>query len=180
MAGGLYKFWNSASGAFNKLVVNPMMRRSFASCGSNVRIHRHSEIAGIENITMGHDVYIGPGATLLTTKARIVVGDYVMSGPNLTIITGDHRTDILDRPMATLTDDDKLPENDLDVVIGNDVWLGSGVTLLKGVTVSEGCIIAAGAVVTKNVEPAFSIWGGVPARCIGSRLPDEAEPSNGS
>ena len=67
---------------------------------------------------MGHDVYLGPGATLLTTRAKIIVGDYVMSGPNLTIITGDHRTDVLDKPMMALTDEDKLPENDQDVVIG--------------------------------------------------------------
>ncbi|WP_158559581.1 acyltransferase [Collinsella sp. AF20-14LB] len=119
---------------------------------------------------MGHDVYLGPRTTLLTTRAKIRIGDYVMSGPNLTVISGDHRTDILDRPMMTLSDEDKLPENDQDVIIGDDVWMGSGVTILKGVHVSDHCVIAAGAVVTKDIEPEFSIWGGVPARCLGSRL----------
>lgn len=110
---------------------------------------------------MGHDVYLGPGTTLLTTRAKIQIGDYVMSGPNLTVITGDHRTDILDRPMMELTDEDKLPDNDQDVVIGSDVWMGSGVTILKGVHISDHCVIAAGAVVTKDVEPEYSIfWGG--------------------
>ena len=33
--------------------------------------------------------------------------------------------------MMTLDESDKLPENDQDVVIGNDVWIGSGVTILK-------------------------------------------------
>ena len=28
---------------------------------------------------MGHDVYIGPGATFLTTRAKIHIGNYVMS-----------------------------------------------------------------------------------------------------
>ncbi|WP_286163349.1 DapH/DapD/GlmU-related protein [Olsenella sp. SW781] len=92
-----------------------------------------------------------------------------MTGPNITIITGDHRTDILDRPMMSLSDEEKLLENDEDVVIGNDVWIGSGVTILKGVHVSDHCVIAAGAVVTKDVEPEFSIWGGVPARRISMR-----------
>lgn len=158
--GVAYKILDGASRAFNKLLLLPALRRSFAACGDNVTLGRHSEVAGAGNIYFGHDVYLGPRATLLTTRAKIHVGDYVMSGPNLTVITGDHRIDILDRPMMTLADEDKLPENDQDVIIGDDVWMGSGVTVLKGVCVSDHCVIAAGSVVTKNVEPEYSIWGG--------------------
>lgn len=165
-----YKVLDGVSRAYNKLLLLPALRRSFAACGENVMLGRRSEVTGAENIYIGHDVYLGPGATLLTTRAEIHIGDYVMSGPNLTVITGDHRTDILDRPMMMLTDEDKLPENDQDVVIGDDVWMGSGVTILKGVHVADHCVIAAGAVVTKDVGPDYSIWGGCPARCLGSRL----------
>ena len=170
IVGAAYKILDGVSRAYNKLLLSPALCRSFAACGENVTIGRRSEVAGAGNISVGHDVYLGPGATLLTTRAKICIGDYVMSGPNLTIITGDHRTDILDRPMMSLTDDDKLPENDQDVIVGNDVWMGSGVTILKGVHVADHCVIAAGAVVTKDVGPEYSIWGGVPARCLGSRL----------
>lgn len=165
-----YKILDGVSRAYNKIILMPALRRSLAACGKNVTLGRHSEIAGVGNIYMGHDVYLGPGTTLLTTRAKIRIGDYVMSGPNLTVITGDHRTDILDRPMMELTDEEKTPDNDQDVVIGDDVWMGSGVTVLKGVHISDHCVIAAGAVVTKDVEPEYSIWGGVPARCLGSRL----------
>lgn len=158
--GVVYSFLDGLSRAYNKMVFLPALRRSFASCGENVAIGRRSEIAGTENISVGHDVYLGPGTTLLTTRARIFIGDYVMSGPNVTIVTGDHRTDIFDRPMMSLTDEEKLPENDQDVVIGSDVWMGSSVTILKGVHVADHCIIAAGAVVTKDIEPEYSIWGG--------------------
>ena len=165
-----YRILDGISRAYNKLLLMPSLRCSFASCGENVTLGRRSEISGAGNIYIGHNVYLGPGATLLTTRAKIRIGNYVMSGPNLTVVTGDHRTDIVDRPMMELTDKDKLPDNDQDVVIGNDVWMGSGVTILKGVHISDHCVIAAGAVVTKDVEPEFSIWGGVPARCLGSRL----------
>lgn len=168
--GVAYRILDGASRAYNKLLLLPALRRSFAECGHNVTLGRHSEVSGAGNIYMGHDVYLGPRTTLLTTRAKIRIGDYVMSGPNLTVISGDHRTDILDRPMMTLSDEDMLPENDQDVIIGDDVWMGSGVTILKGVHVSDHCVIAAGAVVTKDIEPEFSIWGGVPARCLGSRL----------
>ena len=158
--GVMFRLLDGISRAYNKLLLVPALLRTFEKCGENVTLGRRSEIAGAENISMGHDVYLGPGTTLVTTRSKIIIGNYVMSGPNLTIITGDHRTDILDRPMMTLTDEDKLPENDQDVVIGDDVWMGSNVTVLKGVHVSDHCVIAAGAVVTKNVEPEYSIWGG--------------------
>ena len=160
--GVLYKALDGLSRAYNKLLLTPALKRSFASCGENVNIGRRSEVAGAGNISIGSNVYIGSGATMLTTRAHIVIGDWVMTGPNITVITGDHRTDIVDRPMMSLSDEEKLPENDEDVIVGNDVWIGSGVTILKGVHISDHCVIAAGAVVTKDVEPEFSIWGGGP------------------
>lgn len=167
--GVCYVFFDGLLRAVNKFIMVPSLKRNFDFCGKNVSIGRRFEIAGAKNISVGHDIYIGPRATLLTTRAKIIIGNYVMSGPGLTIITGDHRIDILDKPMIMLDDEDKLPENDQDVVIGDDVWMGSNVTILKGVHVSNHCVIAAGAVVTKNVEPEYSIWGGVPARLISMR-----------
>lgn len=64
--------------------------------------------------------------------------------------------------MYSIGDDEKLPENDMDITIENDVWIGANVTILKGVTIREGSVIAAGAVVTKDVE-SYSIYGGVPS-----------------
>lgn len=56
--------------------------------------------------------------------------------------------------------------------IGNDVWLGAGVVVLRGVTIGNGCIVAANAVVTRDLPP-YTICGGLPARVIRPRLPDE-------
>lgn len=57
-------------------------------------------------------------------------------------------------------------------VIGHDVWLGANAVVLRGVTIGHGSIIAAGAVVTKDVPP-YSIMGGVPAKLIRKRFPEE-------
>lgn len=92
-----------------------------------------------------------------------------MFGPHVTVVTGDHRIDIPDRPMISVRDDEKLPENDQDVVIENDVWGGANATILKGVTIGTGSVISAGAVVTKDVPP-YSIVGGVPAKVIKMRF----------
>lgn len=56
--------------------------------------------------------------------------------------------------------------------IGNDVWIGANAIIMQGVTIGNGSMIAAGAVVTKDVE-AFSIVGGVPAKTLRSRFPEE-------
>lgn len=44
--------------------------------------------------------------------------------------------------------------------------------VLSGVTIGQGAVVAAGAVVTKDVPP-YAIAGGVPARVLSYRFPQE-------
>ena len=59
-----------------------------------------------------------------------------------------------------------------EIEIGNDVWIGDNVTIIGGLKVGDGSIIGTGAVVTHDVPP-YSIVGGVPARLIKWRFPEE-------
>ena len=59
-----------------------------------------------------------------------------------------------------------------NIVIDDDVWIGYGATILSGVHIGQGAVIAAGAVVTKDVPP-YAIVGGVPAKVIKYRFPQE-------
>lgn len=59
-----------------------------------------------------------------------------------------------------------------DIVIGNDVWIGYEAVVMAGVTIGDGAIIGARAVVTRDVPP-YTIMGGVPAKEIRKRFPDE-------
>lgn len=60
-----------------------------------------------------------------------------------------------------------------DIVIGNDVWIGYEAVIMAGVTIGDGAIIGTRAVVTRDV-PAYTIVGGVPAKVIRKRFPDDA------
>ena len=63
-------------------------------------------------------------------------------------------------------------DNKGDIVVGNDVWIGYEAVILAGVTVGDGAVIAARAVVTKDVPP-YTIVGGIPAKPIRRRFPED-------
>lgn len=153
-----------------RLVVQPLVERSFCRCGKSFLLGKRSDLRGIENISVGNHVSFGPDMRIWTTGARVIIGDDVMFGPQVTIISGDHRIDVKGKPMREVTPDEKLPGNDQDVVIEDDVWVGANATILKGAHIPRGSVIAAGAVVTKDLNERNCIWGGVPARLLGRRF----------
>ena len=59
-----------------------------------------------------------------------------------------------------------------DTIIGNDVWIGREGIIMPGVKIGDGAIIAAYSVVVKDV-PAYTVYGGNPARFIKERFDAE-------
>lgn len=145
-------------------------------CGKHVYLRPScSDLKGLWNMTVGDYTSIPKGATFYCTIAPLTIGKKVIFGPKPTIITGDHRIDIIGKYIIDVTDAEKGPEHDAPVVIEDDVWCGANVTILKGVTIGRGSVVAAGAVVTKSFPP-YSIIGGVPAKLIKMRFtPEEIE-----
>lgn len=56
-----------------------------------------------------------------------------------------------------------------DTIIGNDVWIGYDALIMPGVNIGNGAIISSRSVVVKDV-PAYTIYGGNPARLIKERF----------
>jgi len=153
-------------------------KRSMKYCGKGVYLRPlSSDIKGLENLSVGDGTSIPKGCTIYCTEAPLTIGRKVIFGPRPTIITGDHRTDIIGKYIIDVTTNEKLPENDSPVVIEDDVWCGANVTILKGVTIGHGSIVAAGAVVTQSFPP-YSIIGGVPAKLIKMRFTEEQAREN--
>ena len=146
-------------------------KKSMKYCGRNVYLRpSHSDFKGLWNLSIDDGTTIPKGSVFYCTEAALSIGKRVTFGPRPTIITGDHRIDVVGNYIQENIE--KLPENDAPVVIEDDVWIGANVTILKGVTIGRGCVIAAGAVVTKSTPP-YAIVGGVPARVLKYRFTTE-------
>ena len=168
----IYRLFYKLGRAWNRFVVSPARKAALGKHGKSVRLGTSVRMYGPENIYLGNDVIIGDGALFMCTRAKIHVGDHVMFGPQVTVITGEHRMDLVGRYMTTVTNEEKRPEDDRDVIFEGDNWIGANVTVLSGVTVGKGAVIAAGAVVTRDVPP-YAIVGGIPARVIKMRFDEE-------
>lgn len=155
-----------------KIIVEPDIKHSLGECGKNTHIENGSNFYPLSNIYIGSNASIGPYGLFWTSRARIIVHDYVLIGPRVTIITGDHRKDVIGKHIIEISDAEKNAEDDQDVVIEEGAWIGANVTILKGVTIGEDSIVAAGSVVTKDVAP-YSIVGGNPAKELRKRFSKE-------
>ena len=109
----------------------PVWKRCMKHCGEGVYLRPMlSDIKGLWNLSVGDGTSIPKGSTIYCTDAPCTIGKKVLFGPNPTIITGDHRIDVIGKYIMDYTE--KLPENDAPVVIEDDVWTGANVTILKG------------------------------------------------
>ena len=109
------------------------------------------------NITTGKDFYMNFNAVILDV-APVVIGDNVMCGPNVQLLTATHSLDAQIRNFSGT-------ESGRPITIGNRVWIGGGVIVCPGVSIGDEAVIGAGSVVTRNV-PSRVFAAGNPCRVI--------------
>jgi acetyltransferase-like isoleucine patch superfamily enzyme len=112
---------------------------------------------GGEHIRVGRNVFINQNCTFYDLGG-LDIGDDVMIGPNVSLITSGHPIEPSRRRAGVTA---------APIVIGRNVWIAAGVTIIGGVTVGDNAVVAAGAVVTRDVPP-DTLVGGNPARVIRS------------
>ncbi len=131
--------------------------------GKGTQIGSFSKIKATEGpLTIGANVSIGTCCFISAESGGVVIGDYTMLGPNVTVVGNNYKYDRLDIPMCFQEKTSK------GIRIGRDVWIGAGAVILDGVTIGDGAIVGAGTIVTKNL-PKYAIAVGVPAKIISTR-----------
>ena len=121
----------------------------------SVRVLPPFHTDGGGNLRFGRNVFVNHGCTALDLGG-IDIGDDVMIGPNVQLISSGHPLDPGTRRRSITT---------APVRIGRGVWIAAGATVLQGVTVGDDAVVAAGAVVTRDVPPR-TLVAGVPARAV--------------
>lgn len=122
--------------------------------------------------------YIAPHTELICCN----IGKYCSIAKNCKLGLGTHTLNFLSTsPIFTEKKNalgiewiqkDAIETSFKPVTIGNDVWIGENAVILGGISIGDGAVIGAGAIVTKEVPP-YTIVGGVPAKKIRSRFPDD-------
>lgn len=100
----------------------------------------------------------GPSVLFNTNSGSITVGERVMFGHNVMVLTGQHPFNGADYTTDAVA-------NANDIIIKDGCWIASGAIILGGVTIGERSLVCAGAVVTNDV-PDDTMVAGVPARTI--------------
>jgi acetyltransferase-like isoleucine patch superfamily enzyme len=140
--------------------------------GDDPRIHPTASIRNPQNVYLGDNSHINRNCCVWCGESsRITLGDNLLMGPGVMMFAVNHGI----APHTPMT---FQPRREEDILVGDDVWLGAGVVVLAGVRIADGCLVAAGAVVTRDLDEPYAIYGGVPAKRIGSRRDlQEREPS---
>jgi maltose O-acetyltransferase len=135
-----------------------LCRRLLDACGEGVVVDHGAEFGTGKNVVLHDRACLGIRAQVLG-DGGLEIGRDAMMGPDVTLITQDHRP----------TPDGRFEGYERGkITIGDDAWIGARAVILKGVTIGRSAIVAAGAVVARDVEP-FTIVGGVPAKILKER-----------
>jgi acetyltransferase-like isoleucine patch superfamily enzyme len=138
------------------------VRRKFGLARVHPTAYIQSRQLSIARDLIAHEyVFVAQQCSIV---AQVELGRYVMLGPGVMIVGGDHE---FRQPGVPMIFAGRAPLK--PTVLEADVWVGAGSIVLAGVHIGRGSIIAAGSVVTKDVEP-YSIMAGVPAQKLRDRF----------
>lgn len=135
-------------------------RYSNLTLGKGFRCGRYCSFSRKNTIAIANNFYMGRNCHL---ACNLEIGNDVMFGSYVSCVGGDHNIDDVKVIMknsgrGTLK----------TTIIEDNVWIGHGSIIMHGITIRTGSVIAAGSVVTKDI-PAYSIYGGNPAKLIRKR-----------
>ena len=139
-----------------------LYEKFFGRAGKNLYIELPFHANWGINTYWGDDCYANFNLTLVD-DSEIYIGNNVLFGPNVTVVTAGHTI----QPELRK----KWYQFSVPVHIGDNVWIGAGSIIMPGVHIGKNSVIGAGSVVTKDVPPDSVAYGNPcrVARAIGER-----------
>ena len=127
--------------------------------GEYRQIEKPMFIDNCYEVKIGRNFYANVDMKLIG-GCEITIGDNVFFGPGVTLATGMHS--LIKEERRIIRDvNGKLRDFEYGkpIVICDDVWIASNVTVCGGVTIGEGSVIGAGSVVTRDIPSGVLAFG---------------------
>lgn len=167
-------------------VITLLYQHSFKNFGKKSYLNFPLKIAGAENISIGHNTFIGYKSWLAAVphtgfdkECSLVIDDGVSIGnfahiyatkkihiqKSVLIADKVYISDNLHsyEDISTPIIEQEIIQKD-EVIIGQGSWIGEGVCII-GAKIGKNCVIGANAVVTKDI-PDYCVVVGIPAKII--------------
>lgn len=144
-----------------------LLKKYSKSIGENLNFHYGVLFMGTSKTIFGNNIDIGRNSLLSMGGVECKIGNNVMMGSDVKLLTIAHGYKDNSIPMQ------KQQSIYSPIIIEDDVWLGDGVKVISGnkpIKISKGIIVGAGSVVTKNLDVEYGIYAGVPAKLIKKRF----------
>jgi acetyltransferase-like isoleucine patch superfamily enzyme len=126
---------------------------------AKIKIHRSNKSSSNCILRLGNYVHIGINNVIVAVN-NIVIEDYVLIGPNVTIVDNSHKYEDVAVPIM-LQDYTRGGT----VLLERECWIGANVIILPNVTIGRHSVIGANSVVNNSIPP-FSVAAGAPAKVI--------------
>ncbi len=131
-------------------------------CGKNFQVTSSVIINSLARLQVGDHVYIAHNSVIMGTN--IIIENEVLIGPNCVISSSNHTLSSSSFRFG--------PLKEKGVLLKQGSWVAANCSVVGGSELPEKSILAAGSVLTQKFTEAEMVYGGVPAKKIGTVLPN--------
>ena len=150
----IYRYNHRLPFGFFKLY--SLLKRILGKVGKNVTILAPFHCDYGKNIEIG-DNFMANYNLVILDAAKVIIGNNVLLGPNVSIYTAGHPI----FPESRRTE----YQYAIEITIGNDVWIGGNVVINPGVHIGNNVVVGSGSVVTRDI-PDSVVAVGNPCRVM--------------
>lgn len=127
-----------------------LLKELLGALGNNSFINKPFFCDYGKNIIIGDNFFANYNLVFLDVN-KITIGNNVMLGPNVSLLTASHP---LDQEVRI-----SLLEYGKPISIGDNVWIGGNTVINPGVKIGNNVVIGSGSVVTKDIPDNMLAYG---------------------